>query len=183
MEKTYLEILQGFFKLLAFWKRNSAGRILERYGAIQEMVDAEVQSGKHGIHRLLLFQAHNCGGNFSIDCPKFVTCHFSSVKAPFENKKKDYHKMELDAPTQDILRILYRNKSITVHAADLDEGCLLRMAYEAEKIKHATLFFIRDSKRDFWFASVVSANELNNLSDAGTKWTLRLLFNQIKQKL
>ena len=181
--KDALDFMKAVVGFLTVWKRNSAGQILERYGVIQELVDHEVQNGGRGINRLLLFQAHNCGGNFSIDCPKYVTCHFSGVSSPFVDRRKELQRVELDPPTQDILRRLYRNKILTLHTKDIEDGAAIRMAYEAERISHSTLFFIRDSKRDFWFASVVSSNELNNLSDANTKWALRLLFNQIKNKL
>lgn len=181
--------IAAFIKLLPevlkFWKwlrKDRAGEVIVRTAEVYDNMREIVDTKAYGIGRVLICYAHNGGENLAVGTKSKVTCVHEEVRPPFQNVKKEIQGLDIDGHFNDVLKECYLKKSADLHTVDMPPG-ILKDRYQKEKITRARLFFLKQSKKHFWYLSVATHNELVTLNEVDTKVILHRAVSNIKTRV
>jgi hypothetical protein len=170
-------------EFVMFWKRNRAGDVIMKTAEIYDEMRKVVLNYDLGVHRFLVIKAHNGGGDFRNDAMTYATVLHEEIRKPMISVKGDYQSLPIDGYYNEMLKKIYVNGSLYIDASTMEQDTLLGSVYAKEKVKHAQLYFLKHSKKGFWFCSIATAYDQNKLNDPEQNLAFKIAVSKIKQRI
>lgn len=183
MVKEVLSLFRTLMEFVMFWNKNKAGDVIVRTAEIYDEMRKVVLNSDLGVHRFLVVKAHNGGGDFRNDAMTYATVLHEEIRKPMVSVKLDYQSLPIDGYYNEMLKKIYVDTELYIDASTMDKNSLLGTIYEKEKVKHAKIYFLKHSKKGFWFCSVASAYEHNKLDSPEQKLAIKIAVSKIKSRI
>lgn len=122
------------------------------YSIMQRMVQTT------SVDRFLIFRVHNGGGNINFNTPIYLSILYEQYNAPLNAIMDDYQRILLDRDYLELISELENKKVIRVETKDLNVE-VIRVAYEAAKLKYSEMYYITHNASDFYFCSLSTTTE------------------------
>jgi hypothetical protein len=183
MGTTILEFFKTLMEFVMFWKRKKAGDVIVKTAEIYDEMRKVVLNYDLGVHRFLIIKAHNGGGDFRNDTMTYATVLHEEIRKPIISVKGDYQGLPIDGYYNEMLKKVYMYDEFYIDASTMKKESLLGTIYDKEKIKHAKVFFLKHSKKGFWFCSIATTQEDNKLNAPEQTLAFKIAVSKIKQRL
>lgn len=178
------ELLTEFIKLISqvislFQKSGSAiKKTAQLYDAMHVVLNEESKVGS-----IMIMCTHNSGKNIRTYAPTYISCLHEDYIAPFKSVKSNYQKLNLDKPYWDFISKLIDDKETIIKADELPEGSLLKTIYEAEDVKQSRIFYLKETRKYFFFITFRTRDADKDLKEPETDLQMRIAVSRIKQLL
>lgn len=171
------EIFKVFGLLL---KRRKSGdqilKVIDIYDAMNNVLrETDVQ-------RFLVLKAHNGGGTIKPGSELYVSVVYECYQTPFRSVKNEYQRLLVDAEYIKMLSEIYINRKMAIDTLTMPNG-LLKDLYEKEQVSHAEVYFLHQSKKEFYFLSVATAKDANRLKTHEQQAAIMVAVNKIRNTL
>lgn len=180
MKDIIVEILKLLNVLISIFARS--GQAIKKtalvYDAMHEVMNDETQVGS-----VLILCTHNSGKNLKTYTPMYASCLHEDYIHPFRSIKSDYQKLPIDKTYCQMVSRLIDQKDIVVEETELEKGSLLKSLYDAERIAKSRYFYLRETRKYFFFIVFRTDNVHKDLYDSNTDLDLRICVSKIKQLL
>jgi hypothetical protein len=175
--------LSKVLDFIMFWKHKKAGDVIVRTAEIYDEMRKVVLNYDLGVHRFLIVKAHNGGGDFRNDAMAYATVLHEEIRKPMISVKGDYQNLPIDGYYNEMLKKIYVNNELYIDVDTMDKDSLLGTIYQKEKVKHAKVFFLKHSKKGFWFCTIATAYEHNKLDEPEQSLAFRIAVSKIKERI
>jgi hypothetical protein len=183
MASAIVKFFTTLMEFVMFWKKNKAGDVIVKTAEIYDEMRKVVLNYELGVHQFLVIKAHNGGGDFRNDAMTYSTVLHEEVRKPMLSVKADYQSVPIDGYYNEMLKKIYVNGSLYIDASTMEQDSLLGEMYVKEKIKHAKVFFLKHSKKGFWFCAIASAYENNSLDAPEQNLAFKIAVSKIKERI
>jgi hypothetical protein len=105
------------------------------------------------------------------------------VRSPFHSVKAGYQSFPIDGYYNDMLKKIYLNDTLEIDVNTMEKDTVLGNMYQTEGVKYAKVFFLKHSKKGFWFCTVTTTEEANQMNTPEHKLALLNAVSKIKQRI
>jgi hypothetical protein len=178
------ELLVEFLKLIneVIHLFSKSGSAIKKTAMVYDAMH-ETMNGSTKVGSVLILCTHNSGKNLKTYTPMYVSCLHEDYIPPFHSVKNSYQKLPLDKSYCEMAAKLIDTKDVAVNRSTLIDGSLLEGIYSTEKIASSRYFYLKETKRYFFFVSFRTADETKDLHEAETDLAMKICVGKIQQLL
>jgi hypothetical protein len=150
------EAITEFFKFvnnLFTGPRGQIKKVVNIYDAMHRILD------ETSVKRCIIYKAHNGGVLIRPHTPLYISALYEDYSHPFNSVKADYQRLELDEEGLRVLSELSLGKKFAAYTEDLKPG-LMKGIYLAEGIKYCELYYLGQDKKNVYFCSCATSDEM-----------------------
>lgn len=164
-------------KFLRLWSTNTKTQI-EKVVTIYDTMHEVLE--KTSVERFMIFKAHNGGGIIKPSGELYASCLYEDYTHPFDSKKSQYQKIELDSIYLRMLLDIMENHSIHLKIDEMKDG-LLKGLYQGEGVKESRIYYLGRNKKYVFYCSLATSKDW--ILDQAQKTQLDLAVGKIKQNI
>jgi hypothetical protein len=113
----------------------------------------------------------------------YATVLHEEIRKPMISVKSDYQSLPIDGYYNEMCMKVYLQKDFYINASEMEQDSLLGTIYAKEKVKHSKVFFLKHTKKGFWFCSIATAYDHNTLDSPEQNLAFRIAVAKIKERL
>lgn len=131
------------------------------------------------IERVMILKTTNGGGTPKVGSPIYAFALYQVAKPPLKITKESYQKLLVDNSYIKILIESETKEAVKLEVSKM-EDCLLKQIYEVEKVTYSEIYFLRDSKKSFYYMSIATHENKARFTDNKTRLSINLAVNNIR---
>lgn len=180
MKELLTEFIKLITELISLFKKSGSAikKTALMYDAMHSVLNRQTKIGS-----IMILCTHNGGKQIRTYSPTYVSCLHEDYIAPFKSVKSDYQKLSLDKPYWEFISKLIDDKDMVMKENELPEGSLLKTIYDAEQIAQSRVFFLKETRKYFFFITFRTHDKEKDLMEPETDLQIRIAVSKIKQLL
>lgn len=180
------EIIESIIAvILKFFKNKKSGDAFTDQVEIIYMLDRLIHDdamANLNIERAVVIKCHNDGDEIMPLSYKYFSVIYEDFRKPFKSVRNKYKGISVDKEYVLMISKMYQNKTLAVTVEEMPE-CMMKDIYTVEGIKFTQMFFVKHTKRGYWYLSVSTSQKGETFSTPLHRSELYLVVNKIRRLL
>lgn len=183
-------MIKDFFEgiltaILKFFYNKKTGDAFSDQVEIIYAIDRIIHSESYqhlNIQRAVIIKSHNDGEDIMPLSYKYMSVIYEDYRRPFRMIRDKYRGIAVDNEYVIMISEIYKKKMITIETEDMPAG-MVKDIFMAEGIKYAQMFFLKHTKKGFWYISISTAVKGEHFETAVHRNELYIVVSKIRKLL